>query len=319
MVKYIVKRIVNLIPVLLIISLLLFALNDSMPGDPILQLIPKNLQSETQKQALIESLSEKYNLNGTFSERYFGWLKRVVVDGNLGESIVHGAPVTHVLKDPLRNTFILNIGSTIISLVLSIIIGIKSAVRKGSFYDKFWQVFSLAGISFPTFFVGMVLIFTFAIRLKWFPPGMMPMQDTLGLWIKHLVLPTVTLVIGGLATTTRFVRNAMVDALSQDYIRTARAKGVSEKSVIYSHAFKNALIPVVTVVVWAVVGMFSGAVVTESLFAYGGVGKYFLDSILAQDYPVIMGLNMFYAILAVAGNLIMDILYSVVDPRVRLE
>lgn len=319
MIRYIVKRLINLIPVLLIISFLLFALNEAMPGEPINQLIPQNIQSAAQRQAIIDALTKKYNLDGSFMERYVGWLKRVVIDRNLGESIVHGVPVEDVLKTPLRNTFILNIGATLVSLILSIIIGIKSAVRRGSFFDKFWQVFSLAGISFPTFFIGMIFIFIFAFKLDIFPPGMMPIKNTPWEWIKHLILPSLTLIVGSLATTTRYVRNAMIDALSQDYIRTARAKGVSEMSVIYSHAFRNALIPVVTVVVWAIIGMFSGAVVTETLFAYDGVGKYFLESILAQDYPVIMGLNMFYAILAVSGNLIADIMYSVVDPRVRLE
>lgn len=319
MARYIVKRLINLIPVLLIISLLLFALNDAMPGDPIQQMIPENIQNPAQRQAIIENLTEKYNLDGSFLERYVGWLKRVIIDRNLGESIVHGAPVTQVLAEPLRNTFILNIGATLIALVLSIIIGIKSAVRKGGFYDKFWQVLTLAGISFPVFFIGMIFIFIFAIKLGWLPPGMMPRTNTLGLWLRHLALPTLTLIVGSLASTTRYVRNAMIDSLSQDYIRTARAKGVNEKNVIYSHAFRNALIPVVSVVVWSIVGMFSGAVVTESLFAYNGIGKYLLDSILAQDYPVIMALNMFYAVLAVSGNLIQDLMYSVVDPRVRLD
>lgn len=319
MLRYIVKRLINLIPVLLIISLLLFALNDSMSGNPINQLIPQNIQSETQKQAMTEALTKKYNLDGSFWQRYIGWLQRVVIDRNLGESIIHGTSVTNLLRIPLRNTFILNIGATLISLIISIIIGIKSAVREGSFYDRFWQVFSLAGISFPVFFIGMIFIYIFAMRLQWLPPGMMPRTDSLVEWIRHLILPSLTLIVGNLATTTRYVRNAMIDALSQDYIRTARAKGVSERNVIYSHAFRNALIPVVTVVVWAVMGMFSGAVVTESLFAYNGVGKFFLDSILALDYPVIMALNMFYAVLSVAGNLISDIMYSVVDPRVRLE
>lgn len=217
MVRYIVKRLINLIPVLLIISLLLFALNDAMPGDPIQQMIPENITNASQREALVKSLTEKYNLDGSFFERYTGWLKRVVLDQNLGESITHGAPVEQVLKIPLRNTFILNIGATLLSLILSIIIGIKSAVRKGSFYDKFWQVFSLAGISFPTFFIGMLFIFAFSIKLGWLPAGMMPRNNTFSEWIIHLILPTLTLIVGSLASTTRYVRNAMIDALSQDY------------------------------------------------------------------------------------------------------
>lgn len=318
MLRYIIKRLIHLIPVLIVISMVLFAFNEAMPGNPVDLLMPKNLTSESQKAELRAVLEERYNLNGSLPERYIGWIGRVL-KGELGESTKYQRPVKDVLGTPLRNTFILNLPITIISLFLSIVVGIKSAVRQGSFYDKFWQVFSLAGISLPTFFSGMILIFVFALNLKWLPPGNMPVNNTVGEWAKHLVLPSITLLIGSLATTSRYVRNSMIDALSQDYVRTARAKGLNERKVIYSHAFRNALIPVVTVVAWNIVGMFSGAAVTETLFAYQGIGKYFIDSIISQDYNVIMALNMMYAILNVLGNLLMDIGYSLADPRVRLE
>lgn len=318
MLKYIIKRLINLVPVILIISIVLFGMNEAMPGDVIDLLMPQNIQNERQREEVKRVLEEKYNLNGPVHERYFGWVGRVL-SGELGESSKFARPVKDVLGQPLINTFILNIGATLISFYLSLVIGIKSAVRRGSFYDKFWQVFSLAGISLPTFFMGMLLIFTFAIKLDWLPPGMMPINNDIVSWIRHLILPTITLTIGSLASTSRYVRNAMIDALSQDYVRTARAKGLSEKKVIYSHAFRNALIPVVTVAAWNIIGLFSGAPITEQLFAYNGIGKYFIDSILAHDYNVIMALNMMYAILTVLGNLLMDIGYSLVDPRVRLE
>lgn len=318
MLRYIVKRLINLIPVLFIISVVLFGMNEAMPGDPIDLLMPQNIKSEIQREELRRVLEEKYNLNGTLPQRYIGWLGRVF-KGKFGDSTRYQKPVIDVIGEPLKNTLILNIGSTIIAFISSVIIGIKSAVRRGSFYDKFWQVFSLAGISLPTFFTGMILIFTFAINLKWLPPGMMPIKNDLGTWIRHLILPTITITIGSLASTSRYVRNAMLNALSQDYIRTARAKGLSEKKVIYSHAFRNALIPVVTVVAWNIMGLLSGAAITETLFAYNGIGKYFIDSILARDYNVIMTLNMMYALITVFGNLLMDIGYSIVDPRVRLD
>lgn len=318
MIRYIIKRLINLIPVMIIISMILFGLSKAMPGDPIEMMLPQNIQSETQKEEMRKVLRERYNMNGSIPEQYVGWVKRVGA-GELGHSLRYQRPVTDVLKSPLKNTFILNIGVTLISFTLSLIIGIKSAVRRGSFYDKFWQVFSLAGISLPTFFIGMILIFLFAINLGWLPAGGMPIRGTFTEWIQHLTLPTITLVIGSLASTSRYVRNSMIDALSQDYIRTARAKGLSESKVIYSHAFRNALIPVVTVAAWQIVGLFGGAAVTESMFSYHGIGKYFIDSILHQDYNVVMALNMLYAVLTVAGNLLMDIGYSIVDPRVRLE
>ena len=318
MLKYILKRIVNLIPVLLIISMILFAMSEAMPGNPIDSLIPQNIQSEKQREEIRKNLTEKYNLDGKFHERYIGWLTRSL-QGEFGQSTRYQRPVKEVIGQPLRNTLILNLGSTFISFFLSLIIGIKSAVRKGKFYDKFWQIFSLAGISLPTFFTAIILIYIFSIKLNWLPAGSMPVNNTIGNWIRYLILPTITLTIGSLASTSRYVRNSMLDALSQDYIRTARAKGLSEKTVIYSHAFRNALIPVVTVVAWQLTGLLSGAAVTEQLFAYNGIGKYFLDSVLARDYNVIMTLNMMYAILAVFGNLLMDIGYSLVDPRVKLQ
>lgn len=318
MLKYIIKRLINLIPVLIVISMILFLLNEAMPGDPIDMLMPQNIDNEQQRQELRRVLEEKYDLNGTLPERYVGWLSRIA-EGEFGESTRFQRPVKDILGEPLKNTLILNIGSTIIAFTLSVIIGIKSAVRRGGFYDKFWQVFSLAGISLPTFFTGMMLIYTLALRNKIFPPGMMPINNDFGTWVKHLVLPTITISIGSLASTSRYVRNAMLNALSQDYIRTARAKGLSERKVIYSHAFRNALIPVVTIVAWNIMGLFSGAAITETLFAYDGIGKYFIDSILARDYNIIMTLNMMYALITVFGNLLMDIGYSIVDPRVRLE
>lgn len=319
MIKYIFKRLINLIPVLLIISILLFGISKLMPGDPVLLLMPQEgYKSEQQKQETYNRLKKQYGYDKSIPVQYVNWLGRTL-SGNLGESTQYRRPVAEVLKNPLRNTLLLNIGTTVIAFILSVIIGIKSAVRRGGFYDKFWQVFSLIGISLPTFFFGIFLIYTFGLRLRWFPPGGMPKVNTPMQWVKHLVLPTVTLTIGSLASTSRYVRNSMLDALSQDYIRTARAKGLSERSVIYSHAFRNALIPVVTVVAWSFTGLLGGSAITEKVFAFEGIGQYLITSVTQQDYNVLMALNMMYAILSVTGNLLMDIGYSLVDPRVTLE
>ena len=186
MLKYIIKRFINLIPVILIISIVLFGMNEAMPGDAIDLLMPTNIQNARQREEVKRVLEEKFNLNGPLHERYFGWVGRVL-SGELGESTKFARPVKDVLAQPLLNTFILNLGATIISFYLSLVIGIKSAVRRGSFYDKFWQVFSLAGISLPTFFMGMLLIFVFAINLEWLPPGMMPINNDILTWIKYLI------------------------------------------------------------------------------------------------------------------------------------
>lgn len=319
MVKYILKRLLNLIPVLIIISILLFGISKLMPGDPVLLLMPQegNFSTE-QRQEMYDQIEEKYGYDESIPVQYINWVGRVLT-GDLGESTTYRRPVTQVIQTPLKNTLILNIGVTIISFILSVIIGIKSAVNPGGGFDKFFQVFSLIGISLPTFFFGIILIYIFALKLGWFPPGGMPRSEGLIPWLKILVLPTATLTIGSLASTSRYVRTAMIDALSQDYIRTARSKGLSEKTVVYSHAFRNALIPVITVVTWNIVGLLSGSAITEQVFSYEGIGQYLIESVTKQDYNLLMALNMLYALLSVLGNLLMDIGYSLVDPRVRLE
>ncbi|MGF0040014.1 ABC transporter permease [Peptoniphilaceae bacterium SGI.131] len=321
MVKYIIKRLLNLIPVFLIISMLLFGLMHAMPADPVELMMPQDPNLRKNKELYLktkEQIKERFGFNKSIPEQYVSWLGRMV-SGEFGESTSFNKPVKEIIGRPLMNTVKLNIFSTIISLVLAITIGIKSAVRAGGFYDKLWQVLSLIGISMPTFFIGIGLIFIFAFTLKWLPPTATSIETDLWSQIKHLILPMITITLGSLAGTIRYVRNSMMDALSQDYIRTARAKGVKEKTVIYSHAFRNALIPVVTVVVWAIIGIFGGAPITEQVFAYNGIGNYLLNAVLAKDFNLVLTLNMFFAVLSLLGNLFMDLGYALVDPRVRLE
>ncbi len=319
MLRYIGKRIINLIPVALIISVLIFVLSKAMPGDPIRAMIPQDgRMTKAQQEELYKNLEHRYGYDRSLPEQYVFWMGRTL-KGDFGESTQAREPVKKYLAEPLRNTIYLNLGSTLISFILSILIGIRSAVHRGGFFDRFFQVFTLIGISLPTFFIGLFLIFLFAFRLKWFPANGMPRGDSFGEWIKYLVLPTLTLTFGSMASISRYVRNAMLDCLDQDYIRTARAKGLKEKTVIYSHAFRNALIPVVTAMTWAILGMFSGSAITETIFAYRGIGNLLIKGVLAQDYNVILALSMFYAILTLLGNLLMDIAYALVDPRVKLE
>lgn len=319
MLRYIGKRIINLIPVAIIISIMIFALSKSMPGDPIRAMIPQDgRMTKAQQEQLYKTLEHRYGYDRSIPEQYIFWMGRTL-KGDFGESTQAREPVKKYLAEPLRNTIYLNLGSTIISFILSILIGIRSAVHRGGFFDRFFQIFTLIGISLPTFFIGLFLIFFFAFKLKWFPANGMPRSNTFVQWLRYLTLPTLTLTFGSMASISRYVRNSMLDALNQDYIRTARAKGLKEKTVIYSHAFRNALIPVVTAMTWAILGMFSGSAITETIFAYRGIGNLLIKGVLAQDYNVILALSMFYAILTLLGNLIMDIAYALVDPRVKLE
>lgn len=327
MIKYIIRRLIYLVPVIFIISVLLFGMLEAMPADPVRMMMPQDpriTQDPETYQKVYKQTAERMGRDKPIPVQYANWLKRTLT-GDFGESTQFKKPVKVVIAEPLKNTVILNFGSTLIGFILSVIVGIRSAVKRGSLYDRSWQVVSIIGISLPTFFTALLLIFGFALKLGWFPANGMPLMqpafsmDYILEFARYLVLPTITLTIGSLASTSRYVRNAMLEALSQDYIRTARAKGLSEKVVIYSHAFRNALIPVVTVVAWSITAMFGGAAITEQIFAYNGIGQMLIRSVLAQDYNLVLTMNMFYAILALSANLIMDIGYALVDPRVRLQ
>ena len=319
MLRYIVKRILNLIPVALIISIMLFAFSKAMPGDPIQAMIPTTGRiTKAQQEEMYKNLQARYGYDKPWPEQYVRWLGRTL-KGDFGESTRVRRPVKEYLKEPLKNTVYLNLGSTILSFVLSVIIGIRSATHKGGIYDKTAQTLTLVGLSIPTFFIGLFLIFAIAFKLKWLPANGMQKENTFGQWVRYLTLPTLTLTVGSLASLSRYVRNSMLDALDQDYIRTARSKGLKEKTVVYSHAFRNALIPVVTALTWAVLGMFSGSAITERIFSYRGIGNELITAVMAQDYNVILALSMFYAILTLLGNLLMDVAYALVDPRVQLE
>lgn len=319
MFRYILKRVVNLIPVALIISIMLFAFSKAMPGDPIQAMMPQGTRmTKAQQEELYKQLEARYGYDKSLPEQYVRWLGRSL-KGDFGESTRVKRPVKEYLAEPLRNTIYLNIGATVISFILSILIGIRSATHRGGAFDMTFQTLTLVGISIPVFFIGLLSIYIFAFKLKWFPANGMPRENTFGQWVRYLVLPTITLTIGSLASLSRYVRNSMLDALNQDYIRTARSKGLKEKTVIYSHAFRNALIPVVTALTWAVLGMFSGSAITERIFSYRGIGNELITAVIAQDYNIILTLSMFYAILTLLGNLIMDIAYALVDPRVKLE
>lgn len=330
MLKYLVKRLISLIPVVFTISVILFGMLHAMPGDPVLaaMTLDKNAAKNPQLfDRAYKQAAEELGFDKPLPEQYVRWVSRTL-KGDFGYSTQEKRPVVEVISEPLKNSIILNIVSTILAFIISIIVGIKSAVRQGKFYDRLWQVLSMIGFSLPTFFIAMILIFLFAQKLHWLPSGGMASsiikQDQGNLayylaWARSLVLPVVTLTIGSFASTSRYVRNAMIEALNQDYIRTARSKGVSERNVIYSHAFRNALIPVVTVVAWGIAGMFGGAAITEQMFSYNGIGRYLIQGVINRDFALVLTMNMFYTIIALSANVFMDIGYALVDPRIRLD
>lgn len=318
MIKYSIKRILSLIPVIFAISIVLFSLTKIMPGDPVSMMIPTSAKLEQILQ-LREEITKQLGLDKSLPEQYVAWIGNVA-QGELGFSSWKNDDVKNVIANPLKNTVILNFFVLIFSLTISITAGIRSAVKKNSFVDQFWQVFSLICMSVPTFFIGLCLVFVFALRLGWLPSNGMPVDGSgLGEWVRFLVLPVITLTITSLASTVRYVRNAMLDALSQDYIRTARSKGLSEKVVVYSHAFRNALIPIVTVVIAQIGTLFGGSMITESVFVWDGMGSTLLTALNRRDFYLVIAMNMFYAVVYLISNFIADLTYALVDPRIKLD
>ncbi len=321
MLRYIVKRILSLIPVVFIISIILFGLIKVMPGDPA-KLMVQGGRPETYD-ARVQAARESLGLDKDVVTQYVRWMGNLA-HGDLGMSSTYHTEVKNVVAEPLKNTVFLNIFVLIFSLGISIFVGIRSAVKKGSVFDQFWQVFTLIGMSVPTFFLGLCLIFIFSFRLGWLPSFGMPEQGLstgayILSWLKHLILPVATLTIIQLAGTMRYVRNAMLEVLNLDFIRTARSKGLSQKVVIYSHAFRNALIPVVTIVITQIGMLFSGSMITESVFKWNGLGYILLQGLNARDLWLVASMNLFYVVIYLVSNFIADITYALVDPRVKLD
>lgn len=336
--KYIVKRICYIVLVFFFLSFLIFMIYNMLPSDKAAEAARaeitanRNLNYEER----YEYWQLQYGTNGTKIERYFRWLGvypfadgsfNGLLQGNLGTSTKFGQPVSEVLVEPMKNTIFINIFSTILALGITIPLGIFCAVKRGSKRDVAVQVGTVVGYSLPTFIIAIVFIWIFAIILGWFPVSGMQTAGSLNwspwkqFWDKmyHLALPLIVMTFGSLGGMTRYVRAAMIEALNMDCIRTARAKGLREKVVIYSHAWRNALLPVITLIISWFIGIFSGSLMIEKIFALNGIGKIYYDALTGNDNEVILALQMFYIALALFGNLLIDIVYGFVDPRVRVN
>ena len=238
--------------------------------------------------------------------QYFVWLKNALLL-DFGRSYTTGQPVISEVAERLPITLMLMIPSYILTLLICIPIGVISAVRKNSWFDNLFTVLSFAGMAIPTFWLGLMLMLIFSVKLHWVPA------------VGNIILPLVTMTIGSLAGLTRYQRAAMLEVLNQDFIRVARAKGLPERVVIFKHALRNALIPIVTILGLSLPELFGGAFIIETIFAWPGMGRLGVQSIFQRNYPVIMGIVMFSALLIVLGNLFADIGYALVDPRIRYE
>ncbi len=271
-------------------------------------------------------LLDKMGLNTPWYERFVKWFQEAA-RGNLGQSINHKKPVTEVIGDYIGPTLMLSISSLIFSILVGIPIGILSATKQYSVADNIFTVISLIGISIPSFFFGLLLLKFLAVDYRIFP--LFGLEDatlrTTSFFVKakdiawHLFLPTLVLGLGSAASFMRYTRSSMLEVIRQDYVRTARAKGLKEKVVIYKHALRNAMIPIITLLAFWIPGLLSGAVVTESIFALPGLGKISVEASMTRNYPLILGINAILAMLTLLSTLIGDILYAIVDPRIRFD
>jgi len=308
-----------MIPILIAISMIIFWIVSITPGNFVEAKSNPNMSAEK-----MEQLKSIYNLDKPIPIRYVNWLKSVV-KGDLGDSLKYRQPVTKVINAYVWNSFSLASISFVISLIVAIPVGIISAVKQYSFFDKTTTFLTFLTMSVPTFFLALILIKIFALNMNVLPIGGMTNAgskltgiDNISDVIKHMVMPCITLVIIQVGSTIKYVRTSMLEVIRQDYIRTARAKGLKEKVVIYKHALRNALIPIVTIIGLSIPGLFAGALITETIFVWPGIGKLGYDAIITRDYVLTVGFAMFMAVLTLLGNLLSDILYAVVDPRIKL-
>ncbi|MDQ0340605.1 peptide/nickel transport system permease protein [Caldalkalibacillus uzonensis] len=314
MTSYILRRLVMTIPILIGISILSFAIMYLAPGDPASMLIDPNIKPED-----LERMSERLGLNDPPHVQYMKWVGHIL-QGDLGTSFIQRRPVNDIIMERLPNTLVLMIASSLFAIVLAIPFGVLSATRQYSVLDYSVTTFSFIGVATPNFWLGLMLLMIFSVQLGWFPSGgIHTINVPFSIWdrIHHLILPMIVLGSYDMASLMRYTRSSMLDVIRQDYIRTARAKGFRERTVIYKHGLRNAMIPVITIFGLMLPTFIGGSVVVETLFSWPGIGQLFINSVVQRDYPVIMALTMFSAVLVVIGNLLADIFYAIVDPRIE--
>jgi len=316
--NFILRRLLQTIPMLFLASLLIFMLFALTPGD----FIDGNVTLTAQRAAELKAL---YGLDQPVFTRYFRWLGQLL-QGNLGFSLQYQIPVSQLLNQYIWNSFLLAGISMVLYWGIALAVGIVSALKPYSLFDHVVSVVIFAAMSFPTFFLCLLLIKWFAVDLHWLPVGGMTNtgSDATGWpWVMqvaaHLILPVLALVMLQAGSLTRYFRASMLDVIRMDFIRTARAKGLRERTVIFKHALRNALLPLITLMGFELPGLFSGAIITEKVFNWPGAGHINIDSLAARDYPVLMGFTLFLAVLTILGNLIADVLYAWADPRIRVK
>lgn len=306
MLNFIIRRTLQIIPVILTVIILVFSMLHFIPGDPARLVVGIEASEDT-----IEIARETLGLNKPIYQQFLIFLGNLL-QGDLGTSIQTGTPVTEELAKRLPITMTIAFGATLFAAIFGIFGGVLAAVKQNKFTDNFIMVTSLLAVSIPSYFLGLLLLIIFSLNLGWFP--------IFGIGTPmHYVLPIITLGAQAMGLIARMTRSSMLDVIRQDYIRTAKAKGLPERVVVYLHALKNALIPVITVIGLRFGGLLAGTVLAEIVFSIPGVGRYMVEAILARDYPIVQGSILVVAISFVIVNILVDISYRAVDPRIRYD
>ncbi len=312
MFAFTVRRILSTIPVMAIVALFVFSLLYIAPGDP-----AAIIAGDQASPADVERIRASLGLDRPFVIRFGEWLWNVL-NGNLGTSIFTNLPVTKMIEQRLEPTISLMVLTLILSIGIAVPMGVLAAWKQGTWIDRLIMIMAVFGFSVPVFVVGYVLSYVFALQLDWLPvQGYTPLSAGLWPWLSNLILPSITLGAVYIALIARITRATMLEVLSQDYVRTAKAKGVGSYTILFLHALKNAAVPIVTVIGIGVALLIGGAVVTESVFAIPGLGRLVVDAILRRDYPIIQGVVLMFSFVYVLVNLGVDLLYTVFDPRIR--
>jgi peptide/nickel transport system permease protein len=316
--SYFSTRMISMIPVVLLVTFMVFIMTHLIPGDPVMQLIPPE-EVNNLTPADFARIRNELGLDRPLLVQYVDWLGRVA-QGDLGRSLRTREPVASIIVQRLPLTLQLALVGMVLSLSIALPLGVLAAVRRGSITDSFASVFGLLGLSTPNIFLGIVLIYFFTLKLRILPSsGWVPFTEDSLLSLKHMLMPGFVVGTALMGSVMRITRTSMLEVLRTEFITTARSKGLPERVVIYRHALKNALIPVTTVIGLQVAGLLGGSFIVEQIFALPGVGRIAVGAIFARDFPVVQGVVLFFALLYLFINLIVDLLYGLLDPRIRFD
>lgn len=314
MAKMIIKRALQIIPTLFVVVTLTFVLTRMIPGDPVTAMVGEQGDAE-----LMDKIRTEMGLNDPMPKQYIDYLSKVIM-GDMGRSYYYNVPATEVIFDRLPNTLSLAVASLVISIIAGLVLGVLSALNQYSIWDYFLTVLALIGVSIPIFWFGLMMVLLFSVNLGWLPNyGMGEIAN--GVWdvISHMIMPCICLAIGPTATFTRMTRSSMIESLNNDSINSLRARGIKNNTIVWKHALKNARPPIITVMGMQFAGMFAGAVLTENIFSWPGMGTMISNAIDNRDYSLIQGAVLVIAIAFVAINLLTDIIYMALNPKVAAE